>query len=122
MKILDAGHIYSLETYDDPHNRAMTQTIQFMKRHGEGFPFNHDSHSGTNCQEVLRVLIDRCEFLYKQKPCLETESIIGLLKTSLMLFEVRAARLHNLPINLDFNTLNDTCDKCGHIVCEHRNV
>ena len=37
MKILDAGHVYSLETYDDRIDQAMTQTIQFMKRYGEGF-------------------------------------------------------------------------------------
>lgn len=119
MKILDAGHRYLIEEYDLKNDIRSGQIIQFMKRSGENFPFNSSSEQGTNCQEVLRVLIDRCEYLYKQKPCLETESIIGLLKTALMLFESRAARLHKLPINLDFNTLNDTCKECGHIVCEH---
>jgi hypothetical protein len=119
MKILDAGHEYELDVYDGDQYTAY-QTITFMKREGEGFPFNNSFYPGTNCQEVLRVLIDRCEYLQKQKPCLETESIIGMLKTSLMLFEIRAARLHKLSINLDYNTLNDTCKECGHIVCDHR--
>jgi hypothetical protein len=118
MKILDAGHIYSLDNYDG--NPGDKQPLIFMKRYGDNFPFNNNSFSGTNCQEVLRVLIDRCEYLYKQKPCLETESIIGLLKTSLLLFESRAARLHGLSIDLDNNTLNNTCKICGHVTCEHK--
>jgi len=119
MRIIDAGHMYSLDTYDS--DTKDKQVITFMKRYGDNFPFNQNSYPGTNCQEVLRVLIDRCEYLYKQKPCLETESIIGLLKTSLLLFESRAARLHGLALNLDNNTLNDTCKTCGHVVCEHKN-
>ena len=80
MKILDAGHIYSLDSLDG----NLEQTLTFVKREGEKFPFNSGSHAGTNCQEVLRVLIDRSEYLQKQKPCAETECIISSLKTALL--------------------------------------
>ena len=117
MKILDAGHSYLVDGYDG----GKPQYITFMKRTGKGFPFNDDvKYGGTNCQEVLRVLIDRTEYLMKQKPCAETEAIIGLLKTSLLLFETRAARKHGLELNLDYNTLsNEPCKTCGHLVCDH---
>lgn len=118
MQILDAGHTYRLAGYDG----GKPQVLVFLKRDGEGFPFNEGRHGGTNCQEVLRALINRTEFLASQVPCAETEAAIGCMKTALFLFEARAARRHGR--HLDFNDLGaamrlSACVQCGHIGCEH---
>ncbi len=122
MKIIDAGHQYELDCLDGPDKQLLT----FVKRMGDKFPFNTSAYSGTNCQEVLRVLIDRTEYLQKQKPCAETESIIGLLRSALLLFELRAARQHNKTLSL-FSTneliSEKPCKECGHIKCQqHREL
>ena len=119
MKILDAGHTYELTVYDsDDDDKSV---LRFLKREGDNFPFNSGFYPGTNCQEVLRALIDRSEYLQKQKPCAETESIIALLKTALMLFETRAARIHEIDLSLtDLNQCVRmvACSNCGHVVCD----
>lgn len=116
MKILDAGHYYSIDNIDDDK----IQTIKFVKREGEGFPFNAGNFPGTNCQEVLRVLINRTEYLNSQIPSAETEGAISAMKTALFLFEVRAARRHGNF--LDLRDLHEPvrlnpCKTCGHICC-----
>lgn len=118
MKIIDAGHKYQVDSLDG----GEPQTIQFVKRIGDGFPFNGgDPVSGTNCQEVLRVLIDRTEYLGKQIPCAETEAALALMRTALLLFESRAARRHGRTLSL--RDLHEAvrlqpCQKCGHIQCD----
>ena len=125
MKIIDAGHQYLLDSLDGNSidNKKCSNYLKFVKREGENFPFNYSSNSGTNCQEVLRALIDRTKYLQKQKPCAETESIIGCLETALLLFEVRASRMHNINLNVralaDLSSINP-CPECGHLQCEHK--
>lgn len=116
MKIIDAGHKYVLESLDGD----LQQVLTFVKRDGNKFPFNRGSYTGTNCQEVLRALIDRAEYLYKQEQSAETELIIANLKNVLFLFEVRAARKHNRLLDLVSaqELINgQPCKKCGHIGC-----
>lgn len=121
MKILDPGHTYLLDSIDG----GAPQTLVFVKREGDKFPFNYGCHPGTNVQEVLRALIDRTQFLNSQQPCAETEAAIGNLRTTLLLFELRAARCHGRHLNL-FSTANlmheTPCQTCGHIRCEGHNV
>lgn len=116
MKIIDAGHAYLLAGYDG----GTEQRLVFLKREGEGFPFNCGAHGGTNCQEVLRALIDRSEYLNRQIPSAETEAILGALRTALFLFESRAARRHCLELELaDLHAAVrlPSCETCGHLVC-----
>lgn len=116
MKILDAGHGYLLDSLDD----GQRQELHFVKREGDNFPWNFGKYGGTNCQEVLRALIDRTEYLLKQKACTETEAALGCLKTALFLYEIRAARLHGRSLDLystDELRNTPTCKKCGHIGC-----
>lgn len=117
MKILDAGHRYLISSIDG----GMEQELVFVKRENDGCPFNAGSNPGTNCQEVLRVLIDRIDYLQRQRPCAESEAISGLLKTALFLFEVRAARNRESIFYardlLDCVRLNP-CDVCGHVNCQ----
>ena len=121
MKIIDAGHTYDLDCLDGD----AIQRLFFVKREGAGYPFNSGHRSGTNCQEVIRALIDRTEYLNRQIPCAETESAAALLRAALLLFELRAARNHNRHLDCkSTQTLvsGETCKLCGHIGCsgEHK--
>ena len=81
MKVLDAGHKYELEHLDgDDH-----QKIVFVKRFRGA-----DNHQGTNNQELLRVLIDRVEFLDKEIPWEGNKEILHHLRMALVLHESRA--------------------------------
>lgn len=121
MRILDAGHRYELDSLDG----EIRQTLTFVKRVGDKFPFNVDGHAGTNCQEVLRALIDRAEYLNRQDPCADTEAIVGNLRSALLLFELRAARRHDRHLSLESTSRlisGPTCKVCGHLGCteDHR--
>lgn len=120
MKIVEEGHQFLLESYD---GESFNQLI-FMKREGVGYPFNVGTHAGTNCQEVIRALISRVQYLQKQIPCAENEYIIDSLRDALQQFEDRAARRHGrelIPIVKEIESL-PTCKKCGHIGCEEEVV
>src|SRR5579864_6667519 len=97
MEILDPGHDYLVPNYDGIGN----QRITFMKRIGKGYPFNTGSpHKGTNCQELIRVEINRIEYLELQNKEMgindpENALILTALKTVVWLFEKRAAKHHN---------------------------
>jgi hypothetical protein len=120
MHVIEPGHIYGLRLLDDSINH--NSVIQFVKRVGDRYPGNaHPEHSGTTCQEVLRALIDRIEFLNRQIPCVEMEAAIGNLRTTLLLFEIRAARVHNRVIDAlsihEFEHLTP-CPHCLHVGCK----
>lgn len=124
MKILDPGHEYELNEFDGYHERGAR--LIFMKREGPGYPFNEGTHPGTNCQEVIRVLIDRVKYLDRQIAAPENTRIIGHLRSALFEFEFRAARLHGREFSqVAQSEIKNvpTCPGCGHIGCEgnHRN-
>ena len=98
MKVLDQGHRYELANLKS-HG---SQPISFFKDpdiNGDGYP-------GCSCQEVIRVLIDRVDFLDGQQPAPENEEILSSLRRALMMFEVRALRkaiesgepIENIPV------------------------
>jgi hypothetical protein len=109
MKVLDRGHVYQVDVYDGDGELF----IRFMKREGVGYPGNTGTHPGTNCQELLRVLIDRVRYLDNQIQCEENKKIIDNLVEALLLFEIRAIRRHGNIEKLP------TCSICGHIICGH---
>lgn len=102
MKVIDVGHEYDLDSYDGGEPMRLT----FVK---------------TNCQEVIRALINRVQYLQKQEECGENRIIIELLRRSLYQFEVRAAEQHGRLeslVNLPFGIENEpTCLTCGHVRC-----
>ncbi len=119
MKVIDPGHEYLLDSYDG----GEPVPLVFMKREGEGYPFNVGHHPGTNCQEVLRVLIDRVKYLQKQIPCDENHGLLTHLRGALFCLEYRAARRHGRLLHLPSENppeIEDypTCSGCGHIGCE----
>ena len=122
MKVLDPGHNYTLTAYDskmrrrdDYHNY---ECLIFMKREGSGYPGNYGAHAGTNCQEVLRVLIDRVIYLDNQIKCEENKIIVKHLREALWQFEVRAADRHGktFPFTSHNIELRPTDPKDGHII------
>lgn len=122
MKVVDAGHDYELDSYDGGAPVRLT----FVKREGDGYPLNVGHHPGTNCQEVIRVLIARVKYLQKQIPCDENERIITDLRSCLWAFESRAAKRHErasvFPWQENYQTVavedQPTCRTCGHIGCD----
>lgn len=121
MQIIDPGHDYNLDTYDGTGHYI---PLTFMKREGTKYPGNKGHYSGTNCQEVLRILIDRLKYLNKQVPCKENTLIISYLRKSIVCLERRAAERHgfNLSQGSFWPTEVEnipTCKVCGHIECKH---
>lgn len=117
MKIIDQSHRYLLQNYD--YAEGTWQPLVFMKRDGPGYPGNVGNHSGTNCQEVLRALIDRTAYLDGQIGCAENKIAIASLRSALFAFEIRAARRHGRELNVDSATIEiaAACKTCGHIDC-----
>jgi hypothetical protein len=81
VRIIDAGHHYALDSLDGEHD----QTIRFVKRFRGNL-----NHSGTVNQDVLRVLIDRIQFLDTENPWALNQQILYHLRMALALHEARA--------------------------------
>lgn len=116
MKVLDPGHRYELDVLDGTESVV----LQFVKREGPGYPGNVGHYGGTIMQEVLRALVDRSQYVNQQVPCPETEAAIGLLKTAIVLFEIRAAKRHDrdLEQSVDEIVAGPTCSYCLHVGCD----
>lgn len=88
MRIVTFGHIYEVDNFskdDQVDTSESTQRISFVKDES----INGDGHVGTNCQELLRVLINRVEFLDNQLTHENNQKIIDYLRKALILFESR---------------------------------
>jgi hypothetical protein len=120
MRVIDPGHYYQITSYyPDPNKQVYwrDQEISFVKKIGENFPGNTGTaYPGTNCQELIRVLIDRVEYLNNQKPARENHKILYHLFEALAWFEIRAAHLKGTDFYLEsgFETV-EPCKICGHI-------
>lgn len=84
----DEGHKYCLENYESDG----FQELAFIKKE----PSESDSTvlqtvmRGTTNEEVLRVLIDRLQYLQNKFPCRENSIVITKLEESLMWLDKRA--------------------------------
>lgn len=114
---MDPGHHYELDVFDG-HTDV---SLRFMKRIGKGFPGNvAPSYAGTNCQEVIRALIDRVKYLHGQIPHEQNGVIVDALRTALLAFEIRAAERHGRDFVPSVTIEHEpTCRQCGHCGCEH---
>ena len=127
MRVLEPGHIFLLDTYDNDTGEPAGETLIFMKREGPGYPGNVGHHPGTNLQENWRADIARIQYLDDQVPCDENDDVIEHLRECIWLLEKRAARRHGrtLPRDPKYDNqfgcrpmeieLLPTCLKCGHI-------
>ena len=72
MKILDPGHRYRLQRYPaqeehGPCDPEMPLDVVFRKRVGPGYEPNTGSpYNGTTTQELLRVIINRSQYVDAQ--------------------------------------------------------
>lgn len=117
MKVVEPGHLYTLNVLDDP--QVVHHILIFVKRIGERYPGNDSSpHPGTTSQEVLRCLLDRAIYVNRQIPCWQTRLSIHLYGFLIWLYEHRAAkRHHRKPPNLFASIYGETCSRCGHVGC-----
>ena len=117
MKILNKGHIYSLEVYDKQENE--TQIVYFMQRVGTKYPGNIAAFAGTNLQEVIRMCIDRFKYLDNQVHSIYNSICIWLLRFVILFLEKRAAKRHRLKLKVKVKNIEHlpTCKICGHIIC-----
>lgn len=122
MRVLDPGHRYELAAIDSGRGLDWSpEEIRFVKRIGPEYPGNlPPDHGGTTIQEVLRVLIDRLEYVDQQRPCPETQSAAAACRTALLVLEIRVRRERGQPA-LDFGAegieRRPTCGTCGHVAC-----
>jgi hypothetical protein len=109
MRVIVPGHVYTVQNVDGPGE----QTIKFVKR----LPKNEPNEAGILMQELLRVLIDRVNFLNEQVPCHENITILENLRESFVLLESRASR--RKIEHMLYPERTEPCVKCGHLLCEH---
>ena len=116
MDVLDPGHNYKLNCLDGD---AFIE-LRFVKRKGKKYPGNKTCYCGTNIQEVLRAVIDRCRYLDNQVPCDETKEVISLMRHAIIQLELRAAVRHgrdtHFLVTADLEN-GETCSECGHLGC-----
>ena len=88
MKVLQPGHCYYLDGFENEDN---IQTLQFIHKRpvSEESPEMETVSDGTTNEEILRVLIDRMQFLQGKFPCRENAIVITKLEESLMWLEKR---------------------------------
>ncbi len=122
MRTLDPGHIFALDMLDiQADERQSTEMLVFVKREGPRYPGNVSHFPGTNCQEVIRALIDRVKYLDSQNPDDRNPAILQRLREALWLFEARAAERYGrtLPPLDSFQAIEEeaACPRCAHIRC-----
>lgn len=115
MIVVDPGHECLLSSLDGEQENRLV----FVKREGPGYPGNIGHHPGTTMQEVLRVLIDRANYVNNQIRSYLTEEAIGHMEKAILALEIRAARRHGRPdVYLRQAVDGPTCKKCGHAGCQ----
>ena len=95
MEVIDSGHHYRLENYDTHYISEDSQELIFVKRNDppEKYPGNTSAYPETIMQKVIKALIERLVYVNNQIPCAETESVLSMMRVSLLLLEVRANRI-----------------------------
>jgi len=124
VQVIEKGHIYKLNVYDRPFGKR-DMTLVFMKRVGDKYPANENPpHEGTNCQEVIRALFNRINYLDAQIHHNVNDAIMANLEECLYLLELRAAERHGRTLKTSINDIMQapTCITCGHIECEEHNA
>lgn len=122
-QVVDPGHMYTLPSFDWKDGHQKRQVLTFVKRcdihNPSRYPGNKGSYPGTTLQMVIRALLDRVQYLQKQKWCIENVMVSFLLMLLLWMLEERAARRHGLMYlhGLHFASYEPVCLKCGHTIC-----
>lgn len=86
MKIIREGHKYSLENFE---GRVKEQEIQFIEKIKTDNNELETVFDGTTNEEVLKVLLNRMNYLNSKFPCRENSLAITKLQEALMWLEER---------------------------------
>jgi len=91
MKVLNPGHLYELANFEHPE--TIGQCIQFIEKKPvvEGSFDLQTVNNGTTNEEVIKVLVDRLQFLNVKAACRENSIAITHLETALLWLEKRTA-------------------------------
>lgn len=83
MQVLRPGHKYHLQNFHNPN--APGQVIQFIEKAPTGEPGGklQTTYDGTTNEEILKMLIDRMQFLHDKFPSEETACSMSHLKSAL---------------------------------------
>ncbi len=85
MKTLTPGHKYELENFENKDQPG--QVIQFIEKTpvntAEGGVSLETVNDGTTNEEVIKMMVDRCQSLYNKFPSEETACSIDHLKQAL---------------------------------------
>lgn len=117
MRVIDPGHHYMLNVLDG----EKPIFLRFVKRVGPKFPGNDSAYSGTTMQEVIRVLIDRLEYVDNQSPHIYNKFVLGLMRSCIWWLEKRAFERHNITFNLTSSHIEKLpTNKHGHLWNEEK--
>lgn len=91
MIVLTPGHKYELQLFENKGPYENPLIIQFIEKVpvSEGSTELRTVNDGTTNEEVLRMLIDRMQYLQGKFPCRENAIVITNLEESLMWLEKR---------------------------------
>jgi hypothetical protein len=99
MKTLTEGHKYELDHFESfGLPGCKVQTLQFIEKIPKFGSMTNELttvNDGTTNEEVLRMLIDRMQYLQNKFPCRENALVITKLEESLMWLEKRTADRKN---------------------------
>ena len=89
MQVITTGHKYELDSFEG----GTPQTLQFIEKvpTAEGSKELRTVNDGTTNEEVLKVLIDRLQYLNGKFPCRENAIVITKLEESLMWLNKRTS-------------------------------
>ncbi len=89
MKATTIGHKYTLDSFEG----GPSQTLQFIEKipTAEGSNNLRTVNDGTTNEEVLKVLIDRMQYLNGKFPCRENAIVTTKLEESLMWLNKRTS-------------------------------
>lgn len=100
MEVVEPGHVYTLAWLDGgamarasggeatSHDGLMVEDrLIFVRRDSKR---GENNHAGTQCQEVIRALIDRVQYCEAMEHWEGNDDIIEHLREALVLFEARA--------------------------------
>lgn len=93
MKILTPGHRYELDNFEQ-NLPELNQHLQFIEKQPkpDGAPGELVTvNDGTTNEDVIRVLVDRMNFLQAKFPCRENAIATTHLETDLLWLEKRTS-------------------------------
>ena|SRR2546426_10626024 len=91
MKILTVGHRYELDNFE--RKDQLGQVLQFIEKVPvDGGTELETLRDGTTNEDVLRMLLDRLNYLQSKFPCRENAIAITHVETALLWLEYRTTK------------------------------